>query len=327
MSHVSPTLPPHWWNDSTHCSRRPAFCASCASCTYGSKWYCRSSRSTMPHHTSTITPVTPAARSFVSSSCRRCGSAIVRVLASTVFSGSIADTSTARAAVAAGTRKHATVLVHGYCAEHNPFAPHKAQFANSLVFMANSTNMLNDEFAARIDAFLRAHDVRAAVAVAHSQGGKASLHLKAMYWSALDAAPDAVRVVQSVGTPWLGNSAMASFGSIGKVFGVTCGKNRDLTTAGAKRWLATIPLTERAGAYYYTTTYRLGKALGDYCSLGVNALLKWPNDGAAELKLAQLAGGNNMGNTERECHTRNMAYMAQCDDEKRNAIMNEHAQP
>jgi len=51
-------------------------------------------------------------------------------------------------------------------------------------------------------------------------------------------------------------------------------------------------------------------------------LLDWPNDGTTEYENAQLAGGHNLGNTQKQCHTTDMSYIAQYDDTNRNAQMN-----
>jgi len=64
---------------------------------------------------------------------------------------------------------------------------------------------------------------------------------------------------------------------------------------------------------------------GDYCNLAINLVLQWPNDGTAEIKYAKITGGNNMGNTQKQCHTDGMAYKAQCTDANRNALMNSAA--
>lgn len=85
---------------------------------------------------------------------------------------------------------------------------------------------------------------------------------------------------------------------MGKVFGVGCGSNNDLSVDGATNWLTGITTTSRHDVYFYTTTYQQGKMFGDWCSLPMNTVLQWPNDGTAELKYAQLSGGNNLGNKE-----------------------------
>ena len=71
--------------------------------------------------------------------------------------------------------------------------------------------------------------------------------------------------------------------------------------------------------------YEQGKLFGDWCSLPANSLLQWPNDGVTENKYAVLDGANFMGNTEKQCHTTGMGYVAHYFDEARNAVMNENS--
>lgn len=59
--HVSPTFPPAAWKLITACTLRPAAWAFSKSSLYAEKSYCWGfSASTNPHHTSTMTPSTPA---------------------------------------------------------------------------------------------------------------------------------------------------------------------------------------------------------------------------------------------------------------------------
>jgi hypothetical protein len=48
------------------------------------------------------------------------------------------------------------------------------------------------------------------------------------------------RLIQSVGSPYLGCSGAGSAANLIKVFGVACGANSDLTPDGATLWLATV---------------------------------------------------------------------------------------
>ena len=63
----------------------------------------------------------------------------------------------------------------------------------------------------------------------------------------------------------------------------------------------------------------------NYCNLGANLILKWPNDGMTELQFSTLPGGNSMGHAKGQCHTLGMKYGPQCWDETRNAEMNDKA--
>jgi hypothetical protein len=150
------------------------------------------------------------------------------------------------------------------------------------------------------------------------------LHLLNYFETGLDDATG-TRLLQSVGTPYRGCSAAGSAANLGKLFGVGCGSNTDLSTDGAKLWLAGISSAAKQEVHYYTTTYEQGKFFGDWCNIAMNAVLEWPNDGTTELENAQLDGATYMGNTEKQCHTDDMAYPAQYHDATRNAKMNADA--
>ena len=72
----------------------------------------------------------------------------------------------------------------------------------------------------------------------------------------------------------------------GKIFGVGCGQNHDLTVDGSTLWLAGISNYYRQNVFYYTTTYLRDQFFGDYCNLAINLILNWPNDGTTELDRA-----------------------------------------
>jgi len=160
--------------------------------------------------------------------------------------------------------------------------------------------------------------------VGHSQGGMVGLHMHNYYFTGLDSAANG-KIIQAVGTPWFGNSAAGSLADIGKVFGVSCGSNTDLSRDGAVKWMAGISVASQNEAHYYTTTYKLGQFFGDYCNLAVNLILKWPNDGTTEIDYASLKFGTNMGNKEQWCHISGMKYPAQTTDGARNREMNSFA--
>lgn len=216
------------------------------------------------------------------------------------------------------------VAVHGYCASVNPWAA-SAALAGSLFFLDSDANRGNIHFAEMVDAFAegKGHDEYAVIG--HSQGGVVGTTLHNFFWSGADvrqrATAGAAKLIQSVGSPYQGCTGAGDIANLGGSFGVGCGKNSDLSLDGAALWLPTISADTRAEVYYYTTTYKLGNLFGDSCSAAMNMVLEWPNDGVTELDFAPLPGGNNMGNTEKQCHTTEMNYNAQYYDEARNARM------
>jgi len=172
--------------------------------------------------------------------------------------------------------------------------------------------------------FASANNINSYSIIGHSQGGAVGTHILNYYSSGMDKTTGPYKV-QSVGTPYQGNSAAGDAANLGKIFGISCGANNDLTTSGSQAWLSGISSATRKQVGFYTTTYEQGKPLGDYCNLAVNLLLQWPNDGTCELTYAPLSGGNNKGNTQKECHTNNMKYPAQYLDLGRNQQMNSDA--
>ena len=160
----------------------------------------------------------------------------------------------------------------------------------------------NDQFAQKIAAYAKSTGVDSFGLVAHSQGGLASVTLHNYYWSGLENAVGG-RLIQSVGSPYGGSSLAGSSADLGKIFGVGCGSCYDLTHDGAALWIKGITAQSASAVYYYTTQYKDG-GLVNYCNIGANLLLKWPNDGVTELSYSLLSGATSAGHTKAECHVR-----------------------
>jgi len=215
----------------------------------------------------------------------------------------------------------ALLLVHGYCATINEFPP--SQFTNGYQYKDLKASRSNDQFALRIRDFGAPYS--AFSTVAHSQGGLASLHLKAFYWSGLDVATGG-RKIQSVGSPYQGTSIAGSLADLGAIFGIGCGGNVDLTRDGASNWLKGVPVSARSEVFYYTTQYDdYWWVLPNDCVSAGNMVLAKPNDGTTEQQYGQLPGANNAGHKKAWCHTTDMKYPNQCTDATRNAEMNKLA--
>jgi len=213
------------------------------------------------------------------------------------------------------------ILLHGYCSTTNPWPI--GDFTNAIQFLNPSASITNDEFANLVAQFAVANNIDAFGLIGHSQGGMASVHLHNFYWSGLEV-PTTGRKIQSLGTPYQGNSAAGTLADIGEFFGIGCGSNFDLSRDGAQLWVPTITSDSQLDLWFYTTQYETGYLI-NYCNLPLNLILEWPNDGTTELDYAFMAYGTNMGNFEGECHTECMAYMPQYCDGARNAIMNTNA--
>jgi len=216
----------------------------------------------------------------------------------------------------------ALVLLHGYCAGNNPWKATSSAFTGAYYFEDSRANLSHDQFSKKVVTYVGANNIGSFSVIGHSQGGTVGAHISNYYVSGLDYTTTGQRPIQSVGTPYKGCTAAGSAANLGKIFGVGCGANSDLTVDGSTVWLAGISSATRSKIYYYTTTYEQGKLFGDWCNIAVNLLLAWPNDGVTELEYAFLPGGNGMGNTQKQCHTDSMSYPAQYHDLNRNKQMN-----
>jgi hypothetical protein len=216
-----------------------------------------------------------------------------------------------------GTR---LLLVHGYCS--GGVWP-TSNFSNASTFLDANQNRSHDEFARRIRDFGATWNSFGVVA--HSQGGAASLHLYAYYWSGLDNATGS-RLIQSVGTPYQGTNLAGVLAALGGIFGVGCGTNNDLTYSGASAWLSGVPSWARGKVNYYTTAFRSTNWwTNDYCNFASDLVLSDPEDGTVEQSKGQLSGATNRGHTTGQCHTDNMRDPAQYRDAARNSVLNTNA--
>lgn len=212
------------------------------------------------------------------------------------------------------------LLVHGYCSGGVWPA---AQFSTASTFLDSFQNRTHDQFAQRIRNF--GAQWNSFGTVAHSQGGAASLHLYAYYWSGLDNATGG-RLIQSVGTPYQGTNLAGVLAALGSLFGVGCGTNSNLTYSGAASWLAGVPNWARGQVNYYTTAFRSTNWwTNDYCNFASDLVLSDPEDGTVERTYGQLPGGVNRGHVAGQCHTAGMRDPAQYLDSSRNSVMNSNA--
>jgi len=213
------------------------------------------------------------------------------------------------------------ILIHGYCADVNPWAKYASDFNDATFFIQPSASLSNQEFTNLVLQHTEKLGMTSWSGIGHSQGGIVLAHILNYYFTGLDHSTGG-RKIQSLGTPYSGNGGAGCAANLINIFGYGCGENFDLTTDGANLWLPGITTDTRNEVNYYTTTYEQGSWFGDWCNLAVNLVLKWPNDGTCELSLASLRGGHNQGNTEKWCHTTDMGYTAQYYDHNRNKQMN-----
>ncbi|EGG23959.1 conditioned medium factor [Cavenderia fasciculata] len=210
------------------------------------------------------------------------------------------------------------LLVHGYCAQGNPFTI--GDFENAVAFEDPDQNRPNDEFAQMVGDFGAQYTDGFSI-VGHSQGGLVALHLATFYHSGLDlsqALPG--RVIQSVGSPYQGTGLAGTLASIGDSLGIGCSANNDLTHDGAALWLNSVPTDKRSLVYYTTTQYKTG-GLVNYCNLAANSVLKWPNDGVTDAEHSELPGATYVNHIKGWCHTVDMKSPPQCQNSDNNKLM------
>ncbi len=237
----------------------------------------------------------------------------------------------------------AKILVHGYCANKNPFPTEHFTNGRSARIIEFSDpdgyrikNWKTDEFARKIARFTNQHGIEACNIIAHSQGGVAALHLHNYYWSCLDdgtiigtdegGSESRSRLIQSVGSPYQGTKlANVKYADIvGKIVGQGCGSNEDLTEKGARLWLRGISSFARSAVTYYTTSAGDESIRKDItgCSEETSFVLEGPNDGVVERRNGQLPGGNFGGHSKNQCHTEGLnGYLSQTRDVARNRVM------
>ena len=108
------------------------------------------------------------------------------------------------------------ILMHGYCADKNPFAVYPEDWSDNLFFLRPKVSMPHDEYAQRVVQFATDNGLSSYGLVGHSQGGIVTLHILNYYHTGLDAAVGA-RKIQSLASPYRGNSAAGSTADLGAV--------------------------------------------------------------------------------------------------------------
>ena len=227
--------------------------------------------------------------------------------------------------------KSGLILVHGYCTNSNPFENMSSIFGTnssgigtrSIYMTSKSQCMDNDVFAQAIVKLASQYNLTSFGLIAHSQGGLAALHLLNYYWTGLDLSIGERRI-QSIGSPYHGNTLAGYIASIGHKLGIGCGLCYDLTREGANMWLKGITKQATEEVYFYTTRYDEIEH-PRYCSRVINFIISTPNDGVAELEYTGLVDAHNMGTSIGECHSKGMAWPSQCEDLERDTEMNRMA--
>jgi len=222
---------------------------------------------------------------------------------------------------APGGKTGIVLLVHGYCSGGNPWSCCMGDWTNADYVDFGKESISNDAFARKIANEASKKGISSYSVVGFSQGGMAVAHLYNYYWAGVDV-PKNPRVVQTLVTPFRGTSIAGSSASLGKVFGVGCGVNNDLTRDGSSLWGSGIPTATRNQIYSYAVQYGDNGLNTRYCNNVVNMFLEKPNDGTCEVDFAFLSASNVLGVKVGWCHTSGMKYPAAATDSSRNKQMN-----
>jgi hypothetical protein len=213
------------------------------------------------------------------------------------------------------------ILVHGYCVKKNPWVDYLDNFSQVDYVEFVGCSDANDQFANKIYQYVTSKGYTSFSLLGYSQGGMAINHLKTFYWSGLDT-PTKGKTLQSLVTPYQGNSLAGSTATLGQLFGAGCGANYDLTRDGASLWANTIPSSTRKYLSFYYVQYDDQGLNTRYCNAALNTMMQKPNDGVTEVPYATFSGATSMGLTQGQCHAVNMKYPPAYTDQTRNRAMN-----
>jgi len=220
------------------------------------------------------------------------------------------------------------VLIHGYCASKNPFEVQSSDWTDAVFYDANRegnpVSRSNVEFAEDVMRFIEKEGLGTFSLVGQSQGGMVALHILNYYHTGMDDLTSG-RKIQSIATPYLGNSALSNLDLDGVVDG--CDPPNDLTREGALGWMTGIAQTNVQLTNVYRTQYDKGGLFGNgWCNQLMNLVLKNPNDGATEVVYsAPETGGQVFDVVKGWCHAEGMNWPPSFWDSTRNKEMSDAA--
>eukprot|EP00041_Stephanoeca_diplocostata_P031622 m.989815 g.989815 ORF g.989815 m.989815 type:complete len:717 (-) comp23997_c0_seq1:1952-4102(-) len=222
------------------------------------------------------------------------------------------------------------VLVHGFCADKNPFEVQAEDWTDAVYYSAaregNPLSRSNNEFAQDVLRFVEKEGLGSFSAVGQSQGGMVILHILNYYHTGLDETTTG-RKIQSIATPYLGSSALSSLKGIADLLAPDCKGPTDLTREGAVMWMTGISQANIEQTNVYRTQYKPGGLFGiGSCNELMNLVLQLPNDGVTEIVFsAPETGGNVVEPKIGYCHTADMNWDPSYWDKDRNNEMNSNA--
>jgi hypothetical protein len=224
------------------------------------------------------------------------------------------------------------IMLPGYCASINPWLATSFIWTNAFYFTQYNLALSNFDYTFKVYEFVRDLHLESCSIIAHSQGGMIAVTLKNYYVTCLDNNPSIPggrdRLIQTLGTPWMGTPLAGDPAKFGQNFNFGCGPVPDLTPDGAINWKTNIRNQTISEVHYYTTTYSESVDNFDFCNVVTELLLDRVNDGTVELAKAGLEPiefSQYEGDTTKECHTTGMKFSAGYLNPDRAIIMNDTA--
>ena len=226
------------------------------------------------------------------------------------------------------------VLVHGFCADRNPFEVQADDWTNGVFYSAaregNPLGAENNDFAEAVLKFVDQQQGGKGLdrfsMVGQSQGGMVILHILNYFHTGLDNS-EGGRQIQSVATPYLGNSALTSLGGLAGIIAGDCEPPENLGREGATQWIAGISQANIELTNAYATQYDKGGLFGGgFCNQLMNLFLNKPNDGVCEIDYAKPETGGNYETVKvGQCHAEGMEWPPSFWDTARNKEMDTKA--
>eukprot|EP00040_Diaphanoeca_grandis_P025572 m.141815 g.141815 ORF g.141815 m.141815 type:complete len:725 (-) comp30216_c0_seq2:300-2474(-) len=219
------------------------------------------------------------------------------------------------------------VLVHGYCADRNPFELDPDDWTNVCYYSAGREGDKianeNDDFAKNVLRFIDTKNVNAYSMMGQSQGGMVTLHILNHYHTGMDLITEG-RKIQSIATPFLGNSAFANLGWIVDIIAGDCKVPTSLSREGATEWISGITQENIEETNVYWTKYDKGGLFGEgWCNQLMNVFLQLPNDGATEVVFSNPGANSNLyPEVTGQCHAEDMEWLWSVLDSGRNKEIN-----
>lgn len=218
------------------------------------------------------------------------------------------------------------LLVHGFCADKNPFEIQASDWTDAVFYdgtkEGHAKSRSHQQFAEDLLGFIEKQNLGVFSAVGQSQGGLVILHILNYYHTGLDEITSG-RKIQSVASPYLGNTALTNLGDLASIVYPECAPPSDLGRPGSLAWLSGISQDNIENTHVYRSKYAPGGLFGNgWCEAIMNTVLENPNDGIVEVVYSTPeSGGTVFDVTEGWCHKEDMKWPPSFWDTDRNKVM------